>query len=272
MRLRAVLDVMADMRADVGAPWTLRMMADRANMSPFHFNRVFGSVVGIPPRRFLAALRIDAAKHLLMNTDRSVTDVCFAVGYESLGTFTTRFTEVVGATPGRVKHLREAAAARALDHPTVPPHLSLFTDAEIADMAEIRGDVTGGRDGTVYVGVFPGRIPQGRPQACAILDEPGPYRVGPLPIGSYFVHAFAPASCDDVDDDAPLGDAMIGTYGGKVTVEQGRSTARADIELRELTSLDPPILVELSLVLRELQDAHRAGSTARAAASLVDVG
>src|ERR1700760_4201675 len=88
--------VILSMRECLDEPISLSDMADIACLSPYHFNRVFHQVTGLPPTKFLYALRLSTAKRLLLTTSLSVTDVCFEVGYNSLGTFTTRFTQLVG--------------------------------------------------------------------------------------------------------------------------------------------------------------------------------
>src|SRR5271157_3336169 len=60
---------------------TLEDMASVACLSPFHFNRVFSHLTGIPPGEFLSALRFQAARRLLLTTSLSVTEICFEVGY-----------------------------------------------------------------------------------------------------------------------------------------------------------------------------------------------
>src|SRR6266568_4529467 len=82
---------------------TLDELADSACLSPFHFSRVFRQMIGLPPGEFLAALRLQTARELLLSTDRSVLDVCFDVGYTSTGTFTTRFSQLVGVSPGNLR-------------------------------------------------------------------------------------------------------------------------------------------------------------------------
>src|ERR671928_1178445 len=78
---------------------TLEDLASVACLSPSHFTRVFCRLIGIPPGAFLAALRFQAARRLLLTTSLSVTDICFEVGYSSIGSFTTRFTQRVGLSP-----------------------------------------------------------------------------------------------------------------------------------------------------------------------------
>src|SRR4051812_18015235 len=89
---RRVARVLEAIREHPERVHTTHSLADVAALSPYHFNRVFRRTIGIPPAQYLCAVRIETAKHLLLATSLRVTDVCFDVGYSSLGTFVTRFT------------------------------------------------------------------------------------------------------------------------------------------------------------------------------------
>jgi AraC-like DNA-binding protein len=80
-------------------------------MSAGHLSRRFRLVYGESPYSYLMTRRIERAMALLRRGDMSVTDVCFTVGCSSLGTFSTRFTELVGMPPSRYR--RQAAEATA---------------------------------------------------------------------------------------------------------------------------------------------------------------
>jgi AraC-like DNA-binding protein len=68
-------------------------------MSPSHFSREFSSTFGESPHQYLLTRRLERAAALLRTTDRSVTEICFAVGWNSVGSFTTSFGRVFGLTP-----------------------------------------------------------------------------------------------------------------------------------------------------------------------------
>ena len=74
-------------------------LARAAYLSPAHFSREFRRAFGETPHRYLLTRRLERAAALLRNTDRSVTDICFAVGLTSLGSFTTTFTRVYAMSP-----------------------------------------------------------------------------------------------------------------------------------------------------------------------------
>ena len=80
-------------------PLDVAALARTALMSPAHFSRRFRAAYAETPYSYLMTRRIERAKALLRRGDLSVTDVCFEVGCTSLGSFSTRFTELVGETP-----------------------------------------------------------------------------------------------------------------------------------------------------------------------------
>ncbi len=80
-------------------PLDVRAVAAVAHTSPAHFSRCFRAAFGETPHRYLQRRRVERSMFLLRETDRSVTDVCFDVGFTSLGTFSRTFKEIVGETP-----------------------------------------------------------------------------------------------------------------------------------------------------------------------------
>jgi AraC-like DNA-binding protein len=96
---------------DYAQPLDVLALARGAHMSAGHFSREFKLAYGESPYGYLMTRRIERAMALLRRGDLSVTEVCFAVGCSSLGTFSTRFTELVGVPPSVYR--REAARATA---------------------------------------------------------------------------------------------------------------------------------------------------------------
>jgi AraC-like DNA-binding protein len=85
-------------------PLDVAALARGVHMSAGHLSRRFKQAYGESPYSYLMTRRIERAMALLRQGDMSVTDVCFAVGCSSLGTFSTRFTELVGVSPSTYKH------------------------------------------------------------------------------------------------------------------------------------------------------------------------
>ena len=80
-------------------PLNVRAVAAVAHVSEAHFIRSFRAVFGETPHRYLQRRRVERSMFLLRETERSVTDICFDVGFSSLGTFSRTFREIVGETP-----------------------------------------------------------------------------------------------------------------------------------------------------------------------------
>lgn len=100
------------MDRDYAEPLDVAALARAAHMSPGHFSRSFRAAFGETPYSYLMTRRIERAKALLRRGDQSVTEVCFAVGCTSLGSFSSRFTELVGETPSAYRarpHEQDAA-------------------------------------------------------------------------------------------------------------------------------------------------------------------
>ena len=95
------------MDREYARPLDVAALARAALMSPAHFSRQFRAAYGETPYAYLMTRRIERAKALLRRGDRSVTEVCLAVGCTSLGSFSARFTQLTGETP---------TAYRARDH------------------------------------------------------------------------------------------------------------------------------------------------------------
>lgn len=80
-------------------PLDLGSLAAAANVSKYHFSRCFADTYGETPMRYLTRRRIERAQDLLRSANLTVTEVCMMVGFSSLGSFSSRFTELVGESP-----------------------------------------------------------------------------------------------------------------------------------------------------------------------------
>lgn len=91
-------------------------IADEACYSKFHFIRTFKSIYGKTPHQYLIAVRIERAKELL-EAEESVTDACFSVGFDSLGSFGTLFKRRVGLTPSEYRRRKLERKKQMLEKP-----------------------------------------------------------------------------------------------------------------------------------------------------------
>ncbi len=245
--LPAVEEVIAAMHRPEDSALSLGSLAEMANLSLYHFARTFRRVTGIPPGEFLTAVRLERAKRLLLSTDLRVAEIAFEVGYESVGTFSTRFSNLVGLPPGRVRHLPEQLN-EALDrsngwHRTLP-----IVHPEGGVAFRVDGSALTGR--LIFAGLFPTAVPQGRPVAGTILAAPGSYRLGPVPDGCYYLMAAAlPCSEDPWQLLAPGEALRVGRARQPVVVRRGRAEGLAEVTLRLPRPTDPPVLVALPAIL-----------------------
>ena len=92
-------------------PLDVPAVAAVAHVSAAHFSRTFRAVFGETPHRYLQRRRVERSMFLLRETDRSVTDICLDVGFNSLGTFSRTFREIVGETPSQYRVGHEPVAA-----------------------------------------------------------------------------------------------------------------------------------------------------------------
>lgn len=124
VRLRRARDVMD---RDYAQPLDVPALARVALMSPGHFSRSFRAAYGETPYGYLMTRRVERAKALLRRGDLSVTEVCFAVGCTSLGSFSSRFTELVGESPSAYRaRCHEAGAA-------IPPCVAKYLTRPVKD-------------------------------------------------------------------------------------------------------------------------------------------
>ncbi|HKY24023.1 MAG TPA: helix-turn-helix transcriptional regulator [Gaiella sp.] len=108
VRLRRVRD---RIDREYAQPLDVEALARSAHMSAGHLSRQFRLAYGESPYSYLMTRRVERAMALLRRGDLSVTEVCFAVGSSSLGTFSTRFTELVGVPPSVYRRQAERATA-----------------------------------------------------------------------------------------------------------------------------------------------------------------
>ncbi len=240
--------VIAAIRAPEPEVRTLSQMAELACLSPYHFCRVFRRAAGIPPAAFFGALRLERAKRLLLDTDLSVTEICYALGYTSLGAFTTRFSHHVGVSPGRFRRLPELTvdALERLERLGASPRL--WPNATPA----ISGHVLDcfGTGGPTFAGLFPVAMALGRPLAGTALARPGPFSLPLPPPGRYRLLAISlPRHGDARSALTPDTRCLVGSAPAPIVVRGSTVAGSTEIRLRSSLPADPPVLVALTPLL-----------------------
>jgi AraC family transcriptional regulator len=259
LRYRAVKRAIAMMRKHFHESLTLQDLADAAQMSPFHFNRIFHCMVGVVPRVFLAALRLEHAKQLLLTTQRNITEVCFDVGYKSMGTFTSRFTQFVGMSPSSLRVLAGGSVMSLCLRDFMTLH-KLTVDRHESSGGGVTGfvEIQVPFDGLIFIGLFSDPIPQGRPAGCTLLTAPGAYCIPSVPDGSYYLFAAAINWSQDLFTSLIVeADLLGGLTNAPIVVQNGLGCKRVPVILRPPVWADPPIVVAIPMLLTE-QVASRA--------------
>jgi AraC-like DNA-binding protein len=254
-RAAAVEKVVEAMRSRLASRLLLTEMAELVYLSPFYFNRVFHDETGMPPRRFHMVLRMAAAKRMLLCSDMSVTDICFELGYQSLGTFTTHFRKLVGVSPRGLRRLAQTPApalARFATGLTASRRAGAGTNGDTH--ACVRGRVTGAQtadDPIVIVGLFGDACPQGLPAACAVLPQgDGTFALRLPARGTHYLAAAALPRRDDPVECLLPDENSVRVGALPIPRRLGASTAvTADLPLRPMRAIDPPVLLAPPLLL-----------------------
>lgn len=227
-------------------PLRLEDYAEIGGLSPYYFNRIFKSVIGIPPGEFATSLRFERAKQMLLTTPASVTEICMEVGYGSLGTFSTRFKHLVGVTPAAFRNLPDIVADLDFGHSTfnVDPR-----------QLHIRGRIDGtmtfpdNRKASIFVGVFPDAIAVSRPVVGRMLAEPGPFTLPYVPYGRWVLLAAAvPQISDPLEHLLPANQLLVASA-GPFTVQPGEEFVREHLEFRVPHPMEPPVVTALPALL-----------------------
>ena len=221
--VKAVERVIRAMQDNLGEPITIDDMARTAMFSKFHFSRMFQRVTGISPGRFLSALRLQEAKRLLLTSSLTVADISHLVGYNSIGTFSSRFRMSVGVSPTTYRQYDGYVAP-------LEDHLRLHGQHSM-----VRGHVhhaPESRPGHIVMGLFPDRIAQGMPARHATLDRAGEFTIADVPDGTWHLIARSVGASE----------VYVAAF-GPFAVADGASQRAVDVWLRPRLIFDPPALL-----------------------------
>jgi AraC family transcriptional regulator len=248
--MTAVIAAIRRMHERLGEPQQLRDFAQAARLSPFHFHRIFRKITSSTPGKFFTALRIAKARCLLLESSMTVTQIGLAVGYSSVGTFTTQFTKLVGLPPGRFRS-QAALIADLLISDLVSDHVM----SKVEPHQCANGWISSRPDdsaGIAVVGLFRTHVAQEKPIACTFVKPPGPVRIPEL-MNQHVAYLLAVS----VATRATVGEVLKGTKSAGLFV--GASEWAHDvtsiaapkkffIELKKPLLTDPPILIAFPLL------------------------
>ncbi|TDQ37743.1 helix-turn-helix domain-containing protein [Aureibacillus halotolerans] len=170
-------------------PLTLTHLARYASYSPFHFSRLFKEATGLSPQYYVSALRLQKAKELLLQTNLKIRDIGLEIGQQSLGTFTTRFTDKVGVTPSQFRQSSE-------DTQELFSVLQAFNDwthhnAALTTEGVVHGTINSSApfQGCILIGLFAKPIPEGLPLYGTLLPSTGSFCFTHVKPGLYYLMA-----------------------------------------------------------------------------------
>jgi len=238
----SVVRAIRHMKARLALPLDLDELAGVAAISKFHLVRVFDEITGTTPHHFLACLRVQRAKELLLNTALPISEVCLEVGYNSLGTFSKTFSELVGVAPQAFRTLpkrltatqfaaaiwRYLAARKRITGPT------------------IQGVVEGPPrpKGFIFVGTFTSGVPLGVPFSGTVMVGRGKFCIERPPMPEvHLLAALVPLSANLAAMVANIPISLVAS----VRVQSGKGLApeKPRLRLRPLRLTDPPIVMAL---------------------------
>lgn len=233
---QVVEHVLSTMRLRLNEDLTLDELARAANFSKYYFARMFRQVTGVPPRRYLYALRLQEAKRLLVSTSSTVAEISYQVGYHSVGSFTSRFKASVGVPP---------TVYRRLDGDVTS--LLRTQQQEPREPYQINGNLEGPDGvtaGQTLLGLFPEPIPEGRPARCDVLGIGGEWSLRHVPTGCWYVLGVTlPPPCP-AGGRSTRDPTLVGIC-GPVSVGPERPAPRVTVRLRPQRPVDPPLLAGL---------------------------
>ena len=220
----------------------LDRIAEIAAVSKFHFVRVFDQITGTTPHHFLACLRMQRAKELLLTSGSSITDICMEVGYTSLGSFSKTFNALVGFSPqdfrAMPKKLNAVQFAKAIwgflaaRHSVKGPKL----EGVVEGPARPRG--------FTFVGTFNQGVPQGIPYSGTVLLTHGTFRIKrPVDSEFYLLAVLVPftANLTSIVATIPVG-LVASLRVQNVEIDAGN---KPRLRLRPVRPTDPPIVLAL---------------------------
>jgi AraC family transcriptional regulator len=237
---QSVERVILYMKSRLDEPMNLAQLAEVAAISKFHFIRIFEQITYTTPHNFLACLRIERAKYLLVNSTTSVTQICMDVGYSSLGSFSRTFAMLVGVAP--ISFRKQSAEFNCEEFYARVKRFSDINRAFRGHRLEGRVEVPNQTKGFIFVGAFSRGVPQGAPISGTVIMTAGYVSFAkPRAHEFYLLSALLPANWACTATNVALPAALVASerWGYK-------TSGSFCLRLRDPRVTDPPLVVALS--------------------------
>lgn len=248
-RYAEIDEVIAYIYEHIYEPLPLSQLARHVAYSPYHFTRIFKERIGLSPLYYVSSVRLQKAKDLLLQTDLSVRAIGLEIGQQSLGTFTTRFTERVGVTPSDFRH----SALQADSHLRSLQKLTDWRSSR--PTANQHGTITGTVQaalpfaGVILIGLFPKPIPEGLPRHGTLLSGLGDFRFTGVKPGIYYLMATSVAWGMQALDFLLPQTTLRTRSRTPIIVGPDGSVPHQQVMLYPPRPDDPPILISLPLLM-----------------------
>ena len=230
------------MKEHLASPLDLDALAQIAAVSKFHLVRVFDETTGTTPHHFLSCLRIQRAKELLLKSGSPITEVCMEVGYNSLGTFSKTFSELVGLSPQEFRAMPKRLTAKQF----ATAICSYLAARKKISGPTVEGVVEGpGRPkGFIFVGTFTKGVPLGVPLSGTVMLGRGKFCIErPRMPEFHLLAALVPLSASLTEMAANIPISLVASL--RVQNDPNTPPEKACLRLRPLRPTDPPIVLAL---------------------------
>lgn len=247
--IKAVSKTIKYMKENINEELTSEKLAAVAGYSPYHFSRIFKDVTGVSPRHYLSALRIEEGKEqLICSTSNSILKTLLNIGFQSLGTFSSKFKQFVGQSPKQFQK-------NAVKLHQFMNDLDEFPNGLVADvkLPAVRCKVEAPEHfkGLIFVGLFPRPIPDQAPIAgTALRLRQREVTFSGVPPGTYYALAAAIPRSLNPRDYFLLKKNLRGKAEESIKIP-AETFAEVFIKLRDPLPYDPPILINLPGLLFE---------------------
>ncbi|MGU3471657.1 helix-turn-helix domain-containing protein [Paenibacillus sp. D51F] len=240
-------------------PMPLARLARHISYSPSHFARLFKERTGLTPLYYVSSIRLERSKDMLLRTHLSVRDIGLEIRQQSLGTFTTRFTQRVGVSPAEFRQSIRSAdrdfeslrRLREWEQPAAP----IFREGCVSGTIEAAVPF----EGFVLIGLFSKPIPEGLPLYGTLVRYPGSFRFDGVKPGIYYLMATS-ISWTMGRMDMLLPKTTLRTRSkSPLAVLPGVPLPPQEVLLQEPRLDDPPILVSLPLLMNNFLSKVRQG-------------
>ncbi|MFC0215155.1 helix-turn-helix transcriptional regulator [Paenibacillus chartarius] len=258
VRYAEIDEVISFIHQHIYDPLPLARLARHVDYSPYHFTRIFKERIGLSPLYYVSSLRLQKAKELLLRTGLSVRDVGLEIGQQSLGTFTTRFTERVGMTPSEFR----SAPPQTNEHVRSLQELDNWREPEYwgADGSAVIEGAVGSAvpfDGFALVGLFAKPIPEGFPLYGTLVAAGTSFRLTGVKPGTYYLMATS-ISWGMQALDILLPEMTLRTRAHRpLIVYPYAPVPYQQVTLHPPRPDDPPILVSLPLLMNRFLERVR---------------